>query len=288
MADLGCFTIVAPTDRAVIVTLGQAADAVLQPGIHAKLPIVSTAKKYSIAPRTYDLHVDIQNRGALSSDNQIIGAEAKVVWNYDAQRILEVVKGFPDRAALENIINNTAYEALKAEIGKYTIFELARAMPKIAQGSLAGLKEKLQPYPIVLQQFNITNFDWSTEFDKQVNATMAMKQQVEKARAEADRTEQEQRAKAIAAEASAKALVATAEGEKIAAELRAAARRAEGQGIADYNRLVSQNQELEIDLRRLDIEKARIEKWDGHYVSTYIPMPANGAIVSLPSVQAQK
>ena len=150
------------------------------------------------------------------------------------------------------------------------------------------MKEKLQPYPIKVQQFNITNFDWSAEFDKQVNATMAMKQQVEKARAEADRTEQEQRAKAIQAEASAKALVAMAEGEKKAAELRAAARRAEGQGIADYNQLVSQNQALEIELRKLEIEKARIEKWDGRYVSTYIPMPANGAIVSLPSVQAQK
>lgn len=71
------------------------------------------------------------------------------------------------------------------------------------------------------------------------------------------------------------ALIATAEGEKAAAALRAEAKALEGEGIRKYNNSVQANMQLEIQLRELDNEKARIERWDGHYVpnNNYGPIP---------------
>ena len=94
-----------------------------------------------------------------------------------------------------------------------------------------------------------------------------------------EQTSQKQR---IEAEAEALAVAARAEGRKKAAELDADAKRAEGQGIADYNRLVAQNQGLEIQLRQLEIQLQRAKRWNGNEIPTYLPLnPARG-IVTLP------
>jgi regulator of protease activity HflC (stomatin/prohibitin superfamily) len=283
----GCFEVISPSERAVKVTLGTVSDTVYQPGLHLKWPIISSFKTYDLAPQTDDMLVDIGQGGAVSADNQIIGASSKVVYAYDGDRIMEIVQKYPDTGQLVKIVNNTVYEALKSEIGKYTIFDLAKNAGKIATDTRTAAAAKLTAYPIVLSQFNLTNWDWSEEFDKQINATIAAQQQVAKAKAEADRKEQEMRARTIEAEATAKALIAQAEGEKSAAELRAAAKRSEGQGISDYNRLIAQNLETEIRFRQLEIEKIKAEKWNGAYVPEYVPLTAAGGIVNLPAGQAR-
>jgi regulator of protease activity HflC (stomatin/prohibitin superfamily) len=203
---------------------------------------------------------------------------------------MDLVTKYPNRSVLEDLVNNTAYEALKAEVGKYTIFDLARSANKIATDALAAASAKLKEYPVAITQVNLTNWDWDDSFDQRIKDTMEAQQKVAQAKADADRVEQEQRAKKITAEASAQANIATAQGDKEAALLRAEAKRAEGQGISDYNRLVAQNLETEIKLRQLvieqthaDADKIEAERWNGIKVSEYLPLTAAGGIVTLPS-----
>lgn len=278
----GTFFIVGPADRAVKVRMGEVSDQVYTPGPHLKIPLIEAARKYSLAPTTDDMVVDIEQGGAVSSDNQIIGAGSKIVWTYDGARIMDIVKKYPDTSQLSKIVTNTVYEALKAEIGKYTIFELAKNAGKISSDTKTAAAKKLADYPIILTQFNLTNWDWSADFDKRINDTIAAQQEVEKARANANREEQIQRQQTIKAEATARSLVAQATGEKDAAVLRAEARRAEGQGENDYNKLMSQNMDIEVKLRQLNIELERARRWNGAQVSQYIPITAAGAIVTIP------
>jgi len=278
------FTVISPSERAVRVTLGDPSPKVLT-GLQFKLPFIQQFRKYDLQPTTEDMVVDIKQGGAVSSDNQIIGASSKIVWTYDATRIMDIVNKYPDTDRLTQIVNNTVYEALKAEIGKYTIFELARNAQKIANDTRSAAVTKLAPYPIILTQFNLTNWDWSEEFDKRINDTIAAQQQVAQAKAVADREEQVQRAQAIKAEATAKANVAIAQGDKQSAELRRDAKIAEGDGISKYNAAIAQNRDLELEFRRLEIEKLRVERWNGASVSTYLPLNAAGSIVQLPTTE---
>lgn len=284
----GSFEVIAPSERAVKVTLGTVSDKVYQPGLQFKWPIISSFKVYDLAPQTNDLAVDIGQGGAVSSDNQIIGASSKVVWAYDSERIMLIVEKYPDTDTLSKIVNNTVYEALKAEIGKYTIFDLAKNATKIANDAKSAATAKLTVYPVIVSQFNLTNWDWSEEFDARINQTIAAQQEVERERANANKEEQIQRQQTIKAEATARSLVATAQGEKQAAELRAEAKRAEGQGISDYNKLIAQNLETEIKFRELEIQKIKAERWNGAYVPEYVPLTAAGGIVNLPAGQQSK
>lgn len=278
----GTFEIISPDERGVKVTLGEVSPQDYGPGVQFKMPLISHFETVSTQPITNDVVIEVGAKGAVSADNQTIGLEAKVAWTYDTTKVHTLVTKYPSRSTLENLVNNTTYEALKAEIGKYRIFDLAKNAGQIAQDAKAAAAAKVRDYPVVITQVNLTNWDWSEDFDAQIKATMNTQQRVAQAKAEADRIEQEQRAKAITAEAGAKATVATAEGNLKAAELNAQAKRAEGQGISDYNKLIAQNLETELKFRQLAIDKIRAEKWDGRQVSQYVPLTAAGAIVTLP------
>jgi prohibitin 2 len=281
----GSFSVIGPSERAVKVTLGTVTSEVYHPGLQFKAPIISSFRKFDLAPLTEDLHIEPAAGGAISSDNQTIGVTSKIVWSYDPNRIMTIVKQYPDTEILSKIVTNTVMEALKAEIGKHTIYDLAKNAGMIASATKSAATAKLKDYPVIFNQFNLTNWDWSEDFDKQINATMAARQRVETARAEADRIEQTQRAQSIQAEAEARATVAKAEGAKKAAELNAEAKRAEGQGISDYNRLIAQNLETELKFRQLEIDKIRAQKWNGVSVSQYVPLTAAGGIVALPEAK---
>ena len=277
----GSFEVISPDERAVKVTLGEVSAQDYGPGVQFKMPFVSHFESVSTQPITNDVAIEVGAKGAVSADNQTIGLSATVAWTYDTSKVHTLVTKYPNRSTLETLVNNTTYEALKAEIGKYTIFDLAKSGGKIASDAKAAAAAKLKDYPVIVTQVNLTNWDWSDDFDTQIKATMNAQQAVAKAKADADQVEQKQRALAITAEAQARANVATAEGDLKAAELRAQAKRAEGQGVADYNKLVAANLELEIKLRQLEIDKIRAQRWDGRQVSQYVPLTAAGAIVTL-------
>lgn len=280
---LGSFEVISPDERGVKVTLGEVSTQDFGPGVQFKLPLVSHFETVSTQPLTDDVKIEVGTKGAISADNQTIGLEAKVAWTYDVTKVHELVTKYPSRVTMESLVNSTTYAALKAEIGKYTIFELAKNATRIADEAKSAASEAVKGYPVIITQINLTNWDWSEDFDAQIKSTMNTQQRVSQAKAEADRIEQEQRAKAITAEAGAKATVATAEGNLKAAELNAQAKRADGQGISDYNRLIAQNLDTELKFRQLAIDKIRAEKWDGRQVSQYIPLTAAGAIITLDS-----
>lgn len=270
--------------RGVRYTFGAAGDEVLQPGINFHIPLISQIRTWDIKPNTYDLIININERGAVSSDNQIIGVEGKIVWNLDPSKIIVFVKQYGgDIANLENIIRNSSYESLKATIGQYTIYDLPKSMTKIAEQSLAALMGKLENYPILVTQFNVTNFDWSPEFDQRINETMAATQKVKEMEQQAAIAEQKAKQQVIESEAQAKALVAKAEGEFNAAKLRAEAEIEAARGQNEANRLLSQNFTVEVRLKELEIELEKAKRWDGRQVPTYIPLNPAGGVVTLPA-----
>jgi regulator of protease activity HflC (stomatin/prohibitin superfamily) len=276
---------VGASDRGIRYTFGAAGDEILQPGMQFHAPIVGKIKTWSIKPRTYDLTIDIEQRGAISSDNQIIGLEGKIVWNFDSSKINIVARQFPNQDDLENIIKNTSYAALKTVIGKYTIFDLAKSQTAISDEAFGNLKRMLTQYPIEITQFNVTNFDWSREFDAQINKTMEAAQQVKEMEQQAAITEQRSKQAVIQAEADARALVAKAEGQKQAALLNADAARIEAEGIADANRIKATPSSLEYQKLLWDFQ-VKMERAEhlapGVEVPQYIPLTPAGGMVTLP------
>jgi regulator of protease activity HflC (stomatin/prohibitin superfamily) len=284
---------VGATDRGIRYTFNKPSEETLLPGVHLHVPLAGAIKTWSIVPNKLAIDIPIDSAGAISKDNQIIGVRLVVYWQYDEENIYAIATRYSEKS-IENLLASEANSAIKTVIGTYTIFDLAANQSVIGDRVYQLIQGHVKDRPIKLTQLNISNFDWSPDFDKQINATMEAAQRVRQAEQQANIAEQENRRLSIEAEAKAKAQIAKAEGDLKEAELNAQARIvranaereakiAEGEGVRQYNQLIAQNLQTEIRLRELEIELERARRWNGVEVPTYLPLNPAGGVVTLPA-----
>lgn len=290
-----CFSTVGATERGVMITFGRAGDKVLEPGLHVHLPFVQHIQKYSLAPVNYELVFSIGSDGAVTKDMQTIGLSADVFWKYDERKLLEAVTRYTE-VSLRSAIEKTMLASVKESVGRYTIYEIVEQQEKISNEISESLKKKMASYPIEITQIAISNWDWSPSFDEQIAETMRTTQQVKIAEQELQIAEQVAKKQIKEAEAEKEAIVIKAEAEKekatveaetrlLVAEKEAEAKKVEADAVAYYNDKVSENLEVQVQLKKLDVEAKRVEKWDGKYVSTYQygPIPVTqGSLLGAP------
>jgi regulator of protease activity HflC (stomatin/prohibitin superfamily) len=249
--------------------LGAAEDETLQPGLQFHVPLIGKIKIYNIEPKQLDIEIPIGANGAISKDNQPLGLTGTVFWTFDETRVPEIAKGYSEEG-LRQIVNDNVVASLKTAVGGYGIFEVANRRDEISKRALAYLTEKVLQYPVRIAQLNVSNWDWSEQFDAQIAETANISQQIRKVEQETQRQIKEATAKRDAqialAEGEKRKIELEAEARLIAAQKDAEAKVIEGQGIAEYNRLVAENQALEIRLREFEIQKIRAEKWDGREI----------------------
>lgn len=290
-----CFSTVGTTERGIMVTFGKAGEEVLNPGLHFTIPFAQTIRKYSLAPVNYEIDFSIGSDGAVTNDMQTVGLTADVFWTYDEERLYDAVTKYTE-SSLKSAIEKTMLASVKESVGKYTIYQIVENQEKISQEISSSLTSKMSIYPIVINQIAISNWDWSPAFDEQIAETMKTTQQVKIAEQELQITEQEaqKQIKEAQAEQEATVIRANAEKEKAlieaqtkleTAKLEAEAKKVQADAEAYYNQKLSENLEVELALRELEVKTKEIEKWDGKYVSTYQygPIPVTSGSLIGPS-----
>lgn len=274
------FKIVQSNEVGLRFRLGALKQGVLEPGFHFRTPFLDKIKTISLQPMQLDHKVTVGGDGAITKDNQTIGADLTVFFVYQKDRATEMwAKYGVDK--INSVLSATLRENFKSAIGTKDIFTLAGSQAAIQKEVFEGITDKLKDYPITITELKIVNYDWADSFDQAIQQTMQRAQEVKRAEQELLLTEQQANKKVKEAEADKNALIAQAEGEKAAAQLRAEAKALEGEGIRKFNQAVQANVELELKLRALEIEKLRVERWNGQYVpnNNYGPIPVQTGVV---------
>ncbi len=267
--------------RGLRFTFGAISPKALDPGLHFKAPFIQSIENVSIQPIEIKAEIEVDGNGAITKDNQTIGANLTLFFVYDKDRLPIMWKDFGEEKIM-TILTKSMIEAFKAQVGRYDIFVLPLTQDTIRMKTLKQIRSMVNSYPLTVTELKITNYDWSEDFDKQIKETMNRSQQVKQKEQELLITEQEAQKKVKNAEAEKTATITQAEGKKIAAGLEAEAKALEGEGIKKYNDAVAKNMTLEIELRKLRIEEIKAQRWNGQYVPTnnYGPIPIEtGAIM---------
>lgn len=278
LSVMSCNETIGPSERGVKIAWGVIEEEVLQPGFYW-YGFGEDIEKYSIVPIEVTTDISIGADAAITRDNQSIGMLSVAYYRLKEEEIINIRKNF-SKSQLSDIVRRSLIEAKKSEIGKYTIFELPTSQDLISVAVLSRLREMLVEYPIVVTEFKIQNFDWSDEFDAQIQQTVQRAEQVRRmeqevliARAEADKD-------VARATAQAQAVRATAQGELDASRLRAEAKVVEGEALRRYNEQIRATLDVERALRQLEIDKIRAEKWDGRQVPEQQVILPNGVSVA--------
>lgn len=165
-----------------VVTRWGAVNRVIYPGISFKIPIAEGVRKMDT--RTLKDEVDAS---AASKDLQAVTSKIAVNYHLDGKYAAEVYQSvglnYKD-ILIAPAIQNT----FKATTAKYTAEELITKREAVRIDAEKALADQLLPYHVIVENFNITNFDFSPEFNAAIEAKVTAQQEVETAKQKLART----------------------------------------------------------------------------------------------------
>lgn len=139
-------------------------------GLYFKLPLIDDVVLIDVK-----LQKDQATAEAASKDLQTVHSEIALNFNVDplaASRIYQTV----GTSYKERIIDPSIQEAVKAVTAKFTAEELVTQRQLVRDQVKALLKEKLEPHGIIVDEFNIVDFDFSESFSKAIEAKVTAEQ----------------------------------------------------------------------------------------------------------------
>ena len=217
-------------ERAVVLRFG-AIRGVEDEGLHMKFPLIERVVRIDVRVAKHTTSSE-----ASSKDLQIVHTEIALNYRPEAAHVGELYQEVGLQWE-ERIIAPAINETFKAITARYTAEELVTKRNEVSHNITEALRGKLQPYGLLVETngVNITDFDFSPEFNKAIEEKVTAEQRALKAARDLDRIKLE-----------AEQMVATAEGQ-------ARALRAQRQEVTP---------EL-LRLREVENQRLALERWNG-------------------------
>lgn len=217
-------------ERAVLITWGAAGTDSIGPGLHFKMPFVQSVAKFTVQTQKYSA-----DASAASKDLQTVHTSIAVIYHLNPSSVPKIYTDLGYEYG-DRIIQPTTQEVVKASTAKFSADQLITNRSVVADQIENMLKDRLAPYGIVVESTAITNFNFSQSFEDAIEAKVTAVQQKQKAEMDLQRIRVEAEQKVTTAKAEAEAL--RSQREVVTSEL--------------------------IELRRIEVQKAAVDKWDGH------------------------
>ena len=268
---LNAFAVVPVGSTGILLTFGRVEDgSTLSEGLHLKIPFVQ--RIVSLDNRVQKLELDTE---AFSKDIQTVSAKLAVNYRLRPEMSFSVYKTQGTHFE-QNIIVPATHEVLKSVSAQYTAEELISRRAESSDMMRDELDAKLTGMGITITDFNIIDFDFSTEFINAVEAKQVAEQVRKKAATENEtaiaQAEREKQVAVKQSEAEAEKIRIQAEAEaqrtRIQAEAQATKVRVEAEAQAEAAKLAAEAEAFRLDsinrnLTDDTIRNTLAENWDG-------------------------
>ncbi len=153
-----------------------AVNRVVYPGINAKLPFVERVETMNIRTQKDEVPAT-----AMSENLQLVTSLIAVNYHLDGSKAKEVYQNLGTDYA--NIVVAPAIQnTFKAVTAKFDAEELITKRDEVRLVAEEELTKQLARYNIIVENFNIVNFDFSDEYQNAIEAKQVAQQQVETAK----------------------------------------------------------------------------------------------------------
>lgn len=216
--------------------------------------------------------VNIENAEGSTSDTQPVHVGLTVRYSISTDKVTEVFEKYTHNGDLSSYVQTGTQEIFKAVTARYTAVDLIGKRQQVSHDIAAALRDKLTIYGAQVINIDMTNFAFSKTYMDAINAKVTQEQLKLAAENQVKTTEAQQRAKVVTAEAERDARKAQADGEAYARLTNA---RAEAESLRMQNAAIQQSKDV-LELRRIEVEKMKAEKWDGalpQNIYSGAPMP---------------
>lgn len=178
---------------------GKVVNTQMNEGINFKIPFIEKIVKMNI--RVQKTEIDTTSA---SKDLQDVSMKIAVNYRVNADKSTELYKNVGTKYE-ETILLPAMQESIKAVTSQYTAEELITSRVEVSQKCMETLQNKVERYGLSIDNFNITNFSFSEEFNKAIEEKQVAEQKVLTAKQELEREKIEAEKKIVTAEAEKKA-----------------------------------------------------------------------------------
>ena len=174
------------------VRFGKIVDSSLNEGLNLKIPYVEQIKKVNIKVQKLEIPTESSTK-----DMQTIYTTIAVNYRVDSKKASNLYRTVGNTYE-STVLSPAIQESIKSAIAKYNAEEITTKRSEVSENCLTALQEKVEKYGIVVEDFNLTDFNFSQEYTKAIEEKQVAEQNLKKAKLEAE-------AKVVEAEATKKA-----------------------------------------------------------------------------------
>ncbi len=234
----------------VVVRLGKVTGSTYGDGLHFKAPFIVKVVKMNNQVQKEEVECN-----AVSKDLQTVSTVIAVNYHLAADSSADMYKNVGE-GYMDKILLPAVQESTKAIMANYRAEGLITQRGTVSVEIEELIQSKVQNYGILIDSLNITNFEFSAEFDAAIEAKQVAEQNKLKAE-----TEKEQKVIEAEAAASEKTIAAQAEADaaKLKAEGEAEAIKLKADAEAEANEKIAKSLTTEV------LNNKAIEKWNGEY-----------------------
>lgn len=175
---LGSVTFISAGNVGVITRFG-AVNRVVYPGLVLKLPLIEGVSL--METRTQKDQVDAESA---SKDLQNVKSTIAVNYHLEGSKAVDVFQNI-GLDYQDKVIAPAIQETFKSMTAQYTAEELITRRELLREKAENSLTKKLARYSIIVDNFNIINFEFSVDFSNAIEQKQVAQQNLEKAKIEA-------------------------------------------------------------------------------------------------------
>ena len=243
------FTTVDAGYRGVVLRFGASTGRTLDPGPHMIIPVFE-----SVRPISVQVQVEKLDSLAASHDLQVVHTEVTLAYYQDPCCVNDIWAKLNDDA-LNRVVIPAIQEAIKAQTAQFDAEQLVAQRATVRDGIESYVRQRLSAHHIDVDAVSITNFNFSEEYNRAIEAKVTAQQNALKAENDLNRIKIEAEQKVTQAGAEAKAL--EVQKQQITPEL--------------------------IELRTIEMMTNR---WDGHLPDVYMAGNSGGALPMIDVLKA--
>jgi regulator of protease activity HflC (stomatin/prohibitin superfamily) len=192
------FGTIAAGERGVHLRFTAVTGKVFGEGLYFRIPLVESVQKMDIKIQKLET-----TAAAASKDLQTVHSMVALNFHIDPERVSKIYQsvGLQYR---ERIIDPAMQEAIKGSTAKFTAEELITKREQVREDIKNQLRSRLREHDVLVDEFNIVNFEFSKIFNEAIEAkvtaeqqALAAKNKLEQIKFEADQKVAEARGKGL-------------------------------------------------------------------------------------------
>jgi regulator of protease activity HflC (stomatin/prohibitin superfamily) len=256
--------------RGVLLNFGAVEHQSLQPGLHVITPVVQ-----SIVQMDARIQKNEAVEEAASHDLQDVHTTVATNWRIDPDAAPQLYQSIGTiEQILDRLIAPAVANTVKAVTAHFDAEQLITRRDQVAEQTLTNLRRYLEPYHVSVEAVNITNFAFSPDFARAIEAKQVAQQRAQQAQYELEQKKVSVQERVVEAEAAASAQVAQAKG-----QAQATIEQARGDAEATVlkaNAQADANAKIGGSLNAAVLQWRALSTWDGKlptFVGAGAPLP---------------